>query len=845
MDDILVTAIVSTYDADRFFHGCLEDLCRQSLGPRLEILVIDSASPGREGETVREFRERGARISYHRTPFRENSHAAFNRAIRLARGRYLTTANTDDRHRHDALELMAEVLENRPEFGLVYADSRITTEAGETFEKNSAELRYAWPDFNLLNALSCCLFGAQPLWRREVHAEVGFFDPSLDIAGDQDMFLRIAWKFGAVHLREDLGLFLKRGDSNSGENRRERALREVCAVLRRYRREIPLTDIFPGLGAEEGRDPHALAAACLEMGRLCALGPYNDLAAALEFHERAVRALPASHPEARNLTEICHHNLNLLFRFLEDARNGLPVDARGLPLRGLEHEVVREARRGKALRLASGRGFESVEEPGIPAWEAAFGGPDGVPLEAGRSGIECRSRGRPGEGRAAGPGPAGSSAAGSRGLRILQVMYGWDDSGGGTILPRRVAPALARRGHEVFVFTAEARPRPGLPPYGLHRREVEGVRVVGVANRESSFLDLGNPGREIGDPRIAEAFRGILDEAAPDLVHIWNLHNLGLELPFLAKERGIPVVFSPNNYWPICPRLYLFDPDGRLCDGPTTDGRACASCLGGEVGAPARAARIEAGRLCLRLGFDRILCVSSRVREIYARGGADPRALTVLHQEPPLVEECHTRAALGRRVPSSFSEPRPLRVGYIGSLLPHKGVHVLVEAAQRVEGPLEIRIAGEGPEMYRRRLEALDGKGRVRFEGAYLQEDLPRVLAGMDLVAVPSLWEDCAPFTTSEALASGAPVLGAAIGGIPDFVLHGVNGFLHAPGNQTELASQLRSLLEDPALFARLVSALPAPRGFGAFVADLEEVYDTLVGEGPKRRFQASEPLRT
>ncbi|MCA8941827.1 MAG: glycosyltransferase family 2 protein, partial [Planctomycetes bacterium] len=126
MTEPLITAIVSTYRAERFMRGCLESLTDQTLGDLVEILVIDSNSPENERAIVEEFQREHANIRYVRTSMREETTGAFNRAIGLARGKYLTTANTDDRHRPDALELMTKALEEHPEFGIVYADSLIT-----------------------------------------------------------------------------------------------------------------------------------------------------------------------------------------------------------------------------------------------------------------------------------------------------------------------------------------------------------------------------------------------------------------------------------------------------------------------------------------------------------------------------------------------------------------------------------------------------------------------------------------------------------------------------------------------------------------------------------------------
>jgi glycosyltransferase involved in cell wall biosynthesis len=112
----------------------LEDLLAQTIADRLEIIVIDSASPENEGRIVREFQQHHGNVKYIRTPERETIYAAWNRGIKIARGKYITNANTDDRHRRDAFEQMAAVLDAQPDVALVYADVIKTATANETFE---------------------------------------------------------------------------------------------------------------------------------------------------------------------------------------------------------------------------------------------------------------------------------------------------------------------------------------------------------------------------------------------------------------------------------------------------------------------------------------------------------------------------------------------------------------------------------------------------------------------------------------------------------------------------------------------------------------------------------------
>jgi glycosyltransferase involved in cell wall biosynthesis len=204
---ILVSAIVSTYNSERYLQGCLEDLEAQTLSDRLEIIVVDSGSQQRERWIVEDFQKHYENIRYIRTEERETVYAAWNRGIQAARGRYLTNANTDDRHRRDAFERMVGELERNPDISVVYADSKVTRQENATFDEARIEACFKWPEFEPRGLFSVCYLGPQPMWRRSLHERYGGFDASLKVAGDYDFWLRLATAERFRHIPELLGLY--------------------------------------------------------------------------------------------------------------------------------------------------------------------------------------------------------------------------------------------------------------------------------------------------------------------------------------------------------------------------------------------------------------------------------------------------------------------------------------------------------------------------------------------------------------------------------------------------------------------------------------------------------------
>jgi glycosyltransferase involved in cell wall biosynthesis len=203
---MILSALVSVYNAERFLRGCLDDLLQQTIARDLEIIVIDAASPQREAEIVREYAH--PNLVYLRAPRREPLYASWNRGIRAARGTYLTTANADDRHRRDGLERLVEVLERDRGAAFSYADVAVTLRENATFDDLRPFVFYRWPDFDRRRLFRAAFIGPQPVWRRALHERYGFFDESFVAAGDYEFWLRLAAAERFVHIAEPLGLYL-------------------------------------------------------------------------------------------------------------------------------------------------------------------------------------------------------------------------------------------------------------------------------------------------------------------------------------------------------------------------------------------------------------------------------------------------------------------------------------------------------------------------------------------------------------------------------------------------------------------------------------------------------------
>jgi len=143
----------------------------------------------------------------------------------------------------------------------------------------------------------------------------------------------------------------------------------------------------------------------------------------------------------------------------------------------------------------------------------------------------------------------------------------------------------------------------------------------------------------------------------------------------------------------------------------------------------------------------------------------------------------------------------------IGRLIPKKGFDVLIDALARLEASgadFELVFVGDGPE--RPRLEALVAQhglqARVTLRGALPNAEVWRLLRESHALVAPSIRDkdgdiDGIPNVTLEAMATGRPVVGTRLSGIPEVVRDGETGYLADPGDPLQLFEAMRRLGDD------------------------------------------------
>ena len=245
-DKAKISVIISVYNSEKFIKGRLDNLIEQTVFHNIEIIIINSASQQNEEAIIRDYLSKYNNIKYLRTVERETIYKAWNRAIRMSSGEYITNANADDRLRKDALEILSDALDKNPQIAIVYAEQYITNIPNADFGKIDKKKKFDRLSFSKLRQLSGYIAGPQSMWRGSLHLRDNiWFDEKYEVSGDNDFVCRVAEKYELLRVPEVLGIYFKaKNDSNKEFRNYNETHNESLEVKEKYLRRYLSTLSF-------------------------------------------------------------------------------------------------------------------------------------------------------------------------------------------------------------------------------------------------------------------------------------------------------------------------------------------------------------------------------------------------------------------------------------------------------------------------------------------------------------------------------------------------------------------------------------------------------------------------
>jgi glycosyltransferase involved in cell wall biosynthesis len=299
---------------------------------------------------------------------------------------------------------------------------------------------------------------------------------------------------------------------------------------------------------------------------------------------------------------------------------------------------------------------------------------------------------------------------------------------------------------------------------------------------------LGEAGRIIYSREARRRIERLIRDTRPDVAHLHNIyHQLSPSIIRSLKKYAVPTVMSLHDYKLVCPNMRMMVRD-----------RICERCMGGRFYNAARYRCVKDS-----LAYSLICCLEGYVHRMLRTYDGVDLFISPSHfmRDKVIQFGFPAERILTQHVAVELSDFRPTASGsyvlYLGRISRAKGVMTLARAAARLP-EVKFRLAGEGEAVPE--LEAFissRGLTNVDLVGFKSGQELRQLIEGSLAVVVPSEWYENCPRTALEGFACGKPVVGSRIGGIPELISEGVDGFLFEPCDDADLAAKIAMLLQD------------------------------------------------
>lgn len=281
--------------------------------------------------------------------------------------------------------------------------------------------------------------------------------------------------------------------------------------------------------------------------------------------------------------------------------------------------------------------------------------------------------------------------------------------------------------------------------------------------------------------------RYILNRDKYDIFHCENTFPLiSPSAYYAAKAEGVPVIQTLRNYRFFCLNAYLF-----------RDNQVCEDCLGKPIPLPGiihscyRNSKSGSLVLATMLSIHRLLRTYQRQVDIFI-------ALTDFAKRKYIEGGLPKEKIL---IKPNFIYPDP-GIGegegefalFVGRLSPEKGINVLLEAWQKLDDNIALKIIGDGP-LANVVTQFADKLSNVEYLGKQPIDIIYEIMGQAKALIFPSLWYEGLPRVIIEAYAKGTPVIASRLGSMETLIEHQRTGLHFSPGCAEELIQQVHWML--------------------------------------------------
>jgi glycosyltransferase involved in cell wall biosynthesis len=447
-------------------------------------------------------------------------------------------------------------------------------------------------------------------------------------------------------------------------------------------------------------------------------------------------------------------------------------------------------------------------------------------------------------------------------MKILQIVHSLPflNKAGTEIYTYELSLELSKK-HELYIFARGCDEKQ--KEYEITEPDASGIKICLINN---TFKHCDSFKKYYQNEAIDAKFEALLDRIKPDIVHIQHLVFLSIGIIKKIKDRGIPLVFTIHDYWLMCPRWHILKKDLTPCGNAFIHNfnMECLNCM-------AELLNIKKSSKAVYLFSKRILPVFLLrwLKNTYflctRKIQTNDSGLVKLRERDSSIKVLLNNVSLFLTpseylrnkfikfgIPADkirllqnglnddlFSDIRKtdsvkIRFGFIGTILPAKGLDVLIKAFNRIrKKDVELKIYGSlysyaDFEDYPFYLKKIAKNKNIKFMGGFNHSEIAGVFREIDVLIVPSIWHENSPLVINEAFLSNTPVIASNIGGIPELVRDGFNGFLFKPGDPLDLQEKIEYIMDNLEIVSELRKNMLKIKTIKENAKELEELYGDL-----------------
>ena len=366
-------------------------------------------------------------------------------------------------------------------------------------------------------------------------------------------------------------------------------------------------------------------------------------------------------------------------------------------------------------------------------------------------------------------------------MKILQINKFHYLKGGSERYYFGLSEELEKQGHEVIFFSM----------LDLKNKESKYQKyfIKNVDLHKFSFINII---KFFYNYEAVRNLKKLLKQEKPDIAHLHNIaHQFSPIIINVLKKHKIPVVQTLHDYKLICPNSKLYS-QNKICE--KCNGGKYYQCFLNKCMHNSRSksflgmleAYLHQSILKTYQKIDLFLAPSQFMKDTCERFGVNEQKVKTIYNFIPENFINFNNSNINEK----NQDPYLL---YFGRISEEKGIDVLLDALLLTNSKINLKIAGEGPDLEKLKTKIKNNNlsKRVEILGYKSGEELKNLILNSKAVVMPSLWHENMPFSLIETLTLKRPVIISRVGGMPELIKEGFNGLSFKPGNIPELAQKI------------------------------------------------------